>query len=213
MPNSPPAEAASLPAGAILAGGRSRRMGGAPKALVPLAGKPLLAHVIARLRPQAGTLSLSVEMHDPALDAFGLRQLPDPAAGSKGPLGGLLSALEAVAAESDWLLLAPCDAPFLPSDLGARLSRGALDAGSAGAVAGYGGELQPTCSLWHRELLPELRRAVLEDGLGGFKQFLSRHPLPAVAWPDAEVPPFFNVNTPGDLARASVLVDLLPPDM
>jgi molybdopterin-guanine dinucleotide biosynthesis protein A len=188
-------------------------MGGQRKSLIPLAGKSLLAHVIARLRPQVRTLLLSVETHDHELDAFELPQLPDPAAGSNGPLGGLLSALEAVAGEGDWLLLAPCDAPFLPPDLGARLLRGALDAGALGAVARYLGELQPTFSLWHRELLPALRRAVLKDRLGGFKQFLSRQPLPAVDWPGAEVPPFFNVNTPQDLARASALVDLLPPGM
>ncbi len=50
-------------AGAILAGGRSRRMGGGFKALAPLGGKPLIRQVIDRLQPQVQSLVLSVEKH------------------------------------------------------------------------------------------------------------------------------------------------------
>ena len=80
-------------------------MGGTSKALAMLAGRPLLQHVIDRLAPQVAVLVLSVERGDPALAEFGLRQVPDPALGSNGPLGGLLSVLEAMPAGCDWLLL------------------------------------------------------------------------------------------------------------
>ena len=181
-------------------------MGGRSKALAMLAGRSLLQHVIDRLAPQVAVLMLSVERGDPALEEFGLHQVPDPALGSNGPLGGLLSAIEATPAGCEWLLLVPCDAPFAPLDLAARLFDAAARHGSSGAVARYGGELQPTFSLWHRGVLPALRDAVLHDGMGGFKEFLAVCPLPAADWPESDLPPFFNVNTPDDLLQAERLV-------
>ncbi|NNK31834.1 MAG: molybdenum cofactor guanylyltransferase [Xanthomonadales bacterium] len=193
------------PAGAVLAGGRSERMGGQPKALLPLAGVPLLSHVLERFAPQVDELVLSVERPTPELNAFGVRQVPDPAPGSNGPLGGLLACMRALSQDGrgEWLLLAPCDAPFLPLDLGARLLARAGEAGSGGAVVRWGGVSQPTFSLWHRDLLPELERAVIEDNLGGFRQFLRRRPLAVLDWPsEAAAPPFFNINDRQALATA-----------
>ncbi|MEJ8567342.1 molybdenum cofactor guanylyltransferase MobA [Elongatibacter sediminis] len=192
--------------GVILAGGRARRMGGCGKALLSLSGKPLLGHVIERLAPQVDGLVLSVECRDENLERFGLEQVPDPNPGGGGPLGGLLAALSCLPEGSDWLLLAPCDAPFLPPDLGSRLLRSAVEQSRPGALARYQGELQPTFSLWHRSLEPEIRRAVVERGLGGFKQFLDLVPLPAVDWPESDPPPFFNINTPEALERAEALL-------
>lgn len=189
--------------GAILAGGRSRRMGGDHKALLRLGGTVLLRHVIERLAPQVGGMCLSVEAAHSRFEPLGLRQVADPARGSNGPLGGLLSVLASLPAAFDWVLVAPCDGPFLPADLGSRLLQGASRAGRLGAVARYEGELQPTFSLWHRDLLPAIRDAVMVGGLPGFKPFLVTCPLPAVDWPEGEPPPFYNVNRPSDLKRAA----------
>ena len=77
--------------GVILAGGQGQRMGGVDKALVPLAGAPLLAHVIARLEPQVERLALSAKGDAARFARFGLPVLPDgPGA---GPLAGVLAAL------------------------------------------------------------------------------------------------------------------------
>ena len=197
----------TLPAGVILAGGRSRRMLGQNKALVALNGQPLMQHVIARMRPQVSSLVISVDRKNPEFEAFGLPQVTDPRQGSCGPLGGLLSALDAAPQDRDQLLLVPCDAPFLPLDLGQRLLEALTRSGLAGCVVRYEDELQPTFSLWHRRLLPELRRAVLDDGLAGFKQFFKTVPVSVLDWAPAEVSPFFNVNSPDDLARAHSILD------
>jgi len=191
-----------LPFGVILAGGRSRRMLGRTKALADLAGKPLMQHVIDRLRPQVSSIAISVECENPELNRFGLPQLPDPRQGSQGPLGGLLAALESLPQDQDCLLLAPCDAPFLPLDLGYRLAAQLAASGLAACVVRYQDELQPTFSIWHRRLLPELRVAVLEQGMAGFKQFMGRVYLSVLDWAPAAISPFFNVNTPEDLAKA-----------
>jgi molybdopterin-guanine dinucleotide biosynthesis protein A len=193
--------------GVILAGGRSRRMGGGLKALAPLDGKPLIRHVIDRLLPQVRLLVLSVEKHVPDFEVFGLPQVEDPSEGSRGPLGGLLSALANMEMGCDWMLLAPCDAPFLPLEMAERLLNCALDDGRSGCVVRYDSEIQPTFSLWHRRLLPRLEEAVLEEGMAGFKQFLWDTPVAILDWKSSDPSPFFNINDPGALLDAAHLLD------
>jgi molybdopterin-guanine dinucleotide biosynthesis protein A len=192
--------------GVILAGGRSSRMGGSDKALALLDGRPLLQHVIDRLAPQVVALALSVEHESAELAGFGLPQLPDPFPGHHGPLGGLLSGLRHFTGLRHWVLLAPCDAPFLPPDLGGRLQACAARADAPAAVAVHAGEWQPTFSLWHHGVLPDLERAVGRDGQAGFKPFLRALQAAECAWPDngapGEPPPFFNINDPATLAQA-----------
>ncbi len=194
-------------AGVILAGGRSRRMGGGFKALAPLGGEPLIRHVIDRLQPQVTSLVLSVEKYVPDFEVFGLPQVEDPAPGSRGPLGGLLSALLNMEMGCDWMLLAPCDAPFLPLELADRLLSCALDDGQAGCVVRCDSEIQPTFSIWHRRLLPRLQEAVLEEGMAGFKQFLRDTPVATLDWESSDPSPFFNINDPDALAEATRLLD------
>lgn len=189
-------------AGVVLAGGRSRRMGPGDKAFADLAGKPMLQHVIDRIDPQVNRLMLSVEREADEYAAFGLAQVADPLPGSRGPLGGLLAALRTLQAEEDWLLLVPCDAPFLPRDLLARLLLRAREEKLPGAVISVTGEVQPTFSLWHRDLLPRLEWAVLEQKMAGFKQFLAHEALAP-----AEVEPkrawrFLNINDLAALEQA-----------
>jgi molybdopterin-guanine dinucleotide biosynthesis protein A len=193
--------------GVILAGGRSRRLGGGPKALRALDDRTLLDHVIERFRPQVGALRLSVERQSDDFLRFGLSQLSDPVPGFHGPLGGLLASLEAAGDAVTFVALAPCDAPFLPRDLVARLRQRASKAGAEAVVARYGGVAQPTFSLWRRTLLDRLRNAVLAERIGGFMAFLDRIEWTAVDWPAAEPSPFFNVNDPDDLAAARDILE------
>jgi molybdopterin-guanine dinucleotide biosynthesis protein A len=199
-------------AGIVLAGGRSSRMGGGDKALEMLAAKPLLRHVIDRVEGQVDALALSVEAPAERFEAFGLPQLPDPSPGHHGPLGGLLSALRHFSARYPWLLLVPCDAPFLPADLAGRLLACACESGLPGAVAVWHGEWQPTFSIWHRDLLPQLERSVAGEGLGGFKQLARAVSVAECAWqpavrPDIP-PPFFNVNDHAALQEAERLLEI-----
>ena len=151
---------------------------------------------------------LSVERIGPEYHDFGLTQVPDPEPGHGGPLGGLLAALRTLQRRrEEWLLLVPCDAPFLPLDLGRRLRDRAQAAGRPGAVVRCAGQVQPTFSLWKRTLLPVLEEAVTTRGMAGFKQFLDHHPLGVLDWPDDEASYFFNINDPAALARAARLLD------
>lgn len=191
------------PNGVILAGGASRRMG-RDKRLATLAQCALLAHVIHRLASQVEQMVLSVDRATQDLRPFGLTLVTDPQPGHRGPLGGLLAALRHFENPEGWLLLAPCDAPFLPVDLASRLMQCAEQAGVPVAVAVDDGEWQPTFALWHGSLLPEVEQAVLGAGEGGFRRLLKRLGAVPCSWPDhGDAPsPFFNVNDPAALARA-----------
>ena len=203
--------------GVILAGGASRRLSAPPKAFRELGGKPLIEHVIGRVQPQVQALVLSVAREDSSWERFGLQLVVDAVPHSvtkadgqddtPGPLAGLLSGMEVLSDRHDWILAVPCDAPFLPLDLGQQLLDAVREQGTKACVAVYEGVLQSTFSLWHRSLLPELRNAVRVAGHGGFKQFLAKFDHSEQAWEPQPIPPFFNVNTADDLVQAEELLE------
>ena len=117
----------------VLCGGQGRRFGAAAKPLAELAGKPLIAHVVERLKPQVDEVVLSCSEADPAYERLGCRIVLDAAPG-EGPLGGIVSVMDVV--EPAWLLTAPADTPFLPRDLVAALAPACKRRGLAVASAG-----------------------------------------------------------------------------
>lgn len=198
----------NAPAGVILAGGRSSRMGGLSKALFPLNDESLLSHVIRRLQPQLGTLLLSTEGPGSELESFGLPLVPDLLPRYRGPLTGLCSALHYLAEKglNNGLVLCPCDAPFIPPDLVERLASAAEGSPKPVTVVSYEGYLQPTFSLWQSHHLPVIHDAVVKRGDGGLKYMLRSLPHVIVEWVSAEPPPFYNVNTPEELQAAEAWI-------
>jgi molybdopterin-guanine dinucleotide biosynthesis protein A len=193
-------------AGIVLAGGQARRLGG-DKALRPLGGLPLLAHVIARARPQVAALALSANDDPARFDSFGLPLLPDPLAGFPGPLAGILAGMEwAAGGGADLLASFPCDAPFFPPDLVACLAAARAEAGVAIACAASGGRIQPVFALWPVALRSELRHAIADEGIRKVDAWAARHSLTIVPFPTVPLDPFFNINTPVDLAAAETLL-------
>src|SRR5690606_37208572 len=111
-------------AGIILAGGLSRRMGGGDKSLLELAGRPILAHVVARLAPQVEALALNANGDASRLKDFDLPVMADTVEGFAGPLAGILAGLEWAASNKRFraVVTVAGDTPFFPLDLVERLS-------------------------------------------------------------------------------------------
>ena len=197
------------PAGVILAGGRSSRMGVPRKALLELDGQAIIKHVIDKLAAHLDPLLLSCEAETSDFDRYGLAIVPDLLPDYRGPLTGLYSALQYLCNEGHdtGLVLCPCDAPFIPDTLVQVL----LDADQARhekvIAISYEGVLQPTFSLWQSHHLPAIRQAVVEQGRGGLKHLLMSMPHELVEWPVQEPPPFYNVNTPDELDFAAQWLD------
>jgi len=194
--------------GVILAGGRATRMGGGDKGLRLLAGRPLLAHVIDRLAPQCGGLAINANGDPARLAGFGLPVLPDSLPDHPGPLAGVLAGLDwAATLGLPAIVSAAADTPFLPRDLAARLHASAGPSGLALAASpDEGGRLRqhPTFGLWPVALRHDLRQA-LQGGLRKIVLWTGAHGAGTAAFDSAPFDPFFNINTPEDLATAETL--------
>jgi molybdenum cofactor guanylyltransferase len=194
--------------GVILAGGQGQRMGGSDgrgrdKALLPLAGAPLLAHVIARLEPQVERLALSANGDAARFHRFGLPVLPDHL--GAGPLAGVLAALRwAAPLGATAVLSAPVDGPFLPGDLCPRLCLAAEGAPKGLAVAQAGGRLHPTYALWPVALAEPLAAFLASGVKPKVMAFTTAQGAAEAHFPEPTA--FDNLNTPEDLARAEALL-------
>lgn len=191
--------------GLVLAGGLGRRMSadgaGVDKGLAPLRGKPMVAHVIERLAPQVGEIVINANRNAERYAAFGYRVVPDAIEGYAGPLAGLHAGMRA--ATTPWIVTAPCDSPFLPDDLVARLWS-ALQAACGGpaqvAVARTGGDQpHPVFALIDRSLLANLE-AFLATGRRKIDAWYAPLRAVEVDFPDEQA--FRNINTQEELRQS-----------
>lgn len=183
-------------------------MGGEPKALMPLAGRPMISHVIDRIRPHVDACILNVNGLESAFAQFGLPLVADDFGDHAGPLAGLHAAMNWAAehcAGVRWLVTAPCDTPFLPEDYVSALTEAAGGNGETIVIAASGGRGHFACGLWpiaHKDKLA----AYLASGERRTQSWIEQNPNISVTFPhiggESGLDPFFNVNTPEDLAKA-----------
>jgi molybdopterin-guanine dinucleotide biosynthesis protein A len=185
--------------GIVLAGGQGRRMGGVDKGLVLLDGRPLVAHVLARLAPQVADVLINANQNLDRYAAFGPPVIPDAVGGFAGPLAGLHAGL--TRATRDYVATVPCDSPFLPADLVARLYAALAAHAAQLAVAKTFDQPHPVFCLVRRDVLPHLTAFL--DG-GGRKIDAWYATLAVVEVPfDDEADAFRNINTAAELAAAA----------
>jgi molybdenum cofactor guanylyltransferase len=192
--------------GVILAGGLARRMGGGDKADIVVGGATILARVVARLRPQCHPIILNANGDPARFAATGLTVVADSVPGFPGPLAGILAGLEWAAQNAPdiaWVVSAPADCPFLPRDFIARLHQARIAAGMSVACAKSAGRLHPVLALWPVGVRHSLRQALIEEHVHKVEDWAAHCGVAAAEWPDVPVDPFFNVNTPDDVAAAN----------
>jgi molybdenum cofactor guanylyltransferase len=190
--------------GVILAGGRATRMGGGDKGLKQIGGQPMLGRVINRIGPQVERLIINANGDPERFIDFDLPVLPDDLPDHPGPLAGILSAMDYAAefTSENLVLSVPADCPFLPYDLAPRLLALLKLHDTRISIAHSGGLAQPTIALWDISLRHDLRRALADEGLRKIDIFTARYSTTSVDWPITPYDPFFNANTPDDLALA-----------
>lgn len=219
-----PEFARSRVAGLILAGGQGSRMHHQDKGLVALRGEPMVAHIARRLAPQVGRLIISANRHPERYAPYGdvVADGERELGAWQGPLVGIATALQTLDAgaapaalfsadtslnaqsaqsATQWLVVAPCDTPFLPADLAARLIGAAAAAGAPMAYATAHGQRHSACMALRTSLLHSLRE-YLRAGDRKVGLWQARAGAVEANFDDAPPHAFMNVNTPEDLAVA-----------
>ncbi len=196
----------TAPLGVILAGGQARRMGGGDKGLLKIGERTLLDLVIDRLSPQVDGLALNANGDPSRFKGFGLPVLPDTIAEYPGPLAGVLAGLDwATEQGASHIVTAAADTPFFPADLVPRLMLASEEQDKPIALARTENGRHPTFGLWPVALRGDLR-AALEAGVRKVVQWTDSHGTAMADFPVVGFDPFFNVNTPDDLARAEEIL-------
>ncbi len=177
--------------GVILSGGRASRMCGIDKGLLELAGKPLVEHVSARLAPQVVKLLINANRNIERYASMGYVVVQDDFTDYSGPLAGMLSTL--CAADTEYILTAPCDCPYIPLDFAERMMASLMRDNAMLCVACDGNRIQPVFALISRDLTDDIQACLaggqhkVETCLMAFK--------PAIADFSDQPLAFMNINT------------------
>lgn len=177
--------------GVILAGGLARRMGGVDKGLIAFAGKPMIAHVVERLRPQVDEILINANREIDQYEVYGYPVIPDEIEGFAGPLAGLHRGMSA--ANQPFVLTVPCDSPFLPADLASRLMQALRQADADLAVAKTGTQAHPVFCLCRTSLKNHLQN-YLQGGGRKIDAWYNTLKVVEVAFDD-QPQAFANINT------------------
>lgn len=199
--------------GVILAGGRAERMGGGDKGLREIGGKTILARVIERLRPQVDALALNANGDPARFAAFGLPVAPDSVPDFAGPLAGILAGLDWAAAhhpQAHYIVTVPADGPFVPRGLVRRLAETLASEDVELVTAASGAQTYPVVGLWPVRLRAALLDALTKEGVRKVDAWTQRFRRAVATFPAEPVDPFFNANTPEQLAEAERLAALYP---
>jgi molybdopterin-guanine dinucleotide biosynthesis protein A len=182
--------------GLILAGGKGSRMGGVDKGLQAFRGRRLVDHVYERLAPQVGGVIINANQNQDAYRTFGVRVVSDAIGGFAGPLAGFHAGLSV--SKRPFLASVPCDSPFLPEDLIARLHARIDETGAELAVAKTGDQPHPVFSMMRRGVLDHLSD-FLKEGGRKIDAWYATLNVVEVAFDD-EAAAFSNINTLEELA-------------
>ncbi len=193
--------------GAIIAGGQSRRMAGANKLLLKLDGEPLIARAAKRLGAQTAKVVINVNDSEPIIDALGYDIISDEHADHQGPLAGVFSVLNWVKQNDgavDYIMTAPADAPFFPTNLVETLQNaiGSHDI----AIARYKGYSQQLFGLWSVDCFDDLSIYLENPDNRKVMTFIRSKNWVQVDIKTQEIDPFMNINTPEEWDKAQQIL-------
>lgn len=190
----------------ILAGGLARRMGGGDKALKRVGNQTILGRVIGRMAPQVSHLALNANGDPERFAEFGLPVIADGIADYPGPLAGILAGMRwADGLGARRVASVAADGPFLPRDLILRLALATTPV----ATAASGGFTHPVIGVFDVSLADDLEAALLA-GERKIDRWTARHGVSEIEWPVVPFDPFFNANSPDDLAVAEAVLKAYP---
>ncbi|MDD9909570.1 MAG: molybdenum cofactor guanylyltransferase MobA [Ahrensia sp.] len=190
------------PAGIVLAGGLSRRMQGPEKSLLILNGATLISRVAERLREQVADIAINANGDAERFQEAECPVISDTVPGHVGPLAGVLTGMRwAAERRLTHIATVAADTPFFPYDLVPRLRSKAATETSI-VMASSGGRVHPVCALWPVSLADALEDFLVVEDKRKILEFAERYDLHEEQFLNDNLDPFFNINTPDDLAEA-----------
>ena len=184
--------------GVILAGGQARRMGGQDKGLVMLDDKPMVEIIIDVFKPQTAKLLINANRNHDRYSQYGFELVADELSGYCGPLAGMASALKSI--NTDYMVTAPCDSPFIPLDLVQRLADALENKSTEISVAHDGERIQPVFCMLKKTLLQSLTD-YLAAGERKIDRWFKQHDFAIADFSD-KPETFDNINTQEDVDSA-----------
>jgi molybdopterin-guanine dinucleotide biosynthesis protein A len=184
-------------------------MGGADKALLMLRGRTLIEHAVARASPQVGELLINANGDTSRFARLGLPIIADSIAGFLGPLAGILTGLEWMRANrphARWLASFACDTPFFPADLVTSLIAAAEREQALSAIAASNGRQHNIFAVWNKNIKETADSILGKQALRKMEDFIQLLPHTSIEFPQARIDPFFNINSPEDLAHAEAMM-------
>lgn len=186
----------------VLTGGVGVRIGGNKAARI-LAEKSFLARSLEKACSYSPQFAVSTNKLNELDVPDGTVLLFDDT-DNNGPISGLSSAINyAATRDADYVLIMPCDTPFLPVDLMSRLSASIGEANAAVAFCNM--RLHAACSLWRADVATSLP-AYLAQGRRSLIGFAEAVGYVSVEWQSQPFDPFFNINTAEDLVKAELII-------
>ena len=204
----------------VLAGGRSSRMGGGHKCLLPLGDKLIIHRVLDRIDKKVRHVALSIS---PDSDiAAHLSQsrfacsiynnftyLEDDYPAFSGPLAGITTAIHHAKNHTlDWVVSVSADTPFLPDNLIEKLLDTVSRSSALIGIARSNSQTHPACGIWHASLYPMFNQLLVQNQFRSLHQLLTLAPSINVDFSCVEFDPFFNINTPADFSIANAILDI-----
>lgn len=182
--------------GLVLCGGRATRMGGQDKGLIPFNNQPMAAYAVAAFQACEQIIINANRNHIAYQQQFQLPIISDSTENFDGPLAGMLAGLQYAEQHSfEWVISAPCDAPFITDAYVARMWQAARSANQPILMAADSFR-QPVFALLHVSITPALTQ-FLHGSQKKILLFYEQVGYETVQFADSRY--FENINSPTDL--------------
>jgi molybdopterin-guanine dinucleotide biosynthesis protein A len=185
-------------AGAVLAGGQSRRFG-SPKAFAKFNGKYFFEIAVETLR--AVVEDIYIVSHPSLVDCFRQKTvekviMDDERYRGQGPLAGIYTVMKE--SEAEWIFVLPCDMPYMRPEVAIKLAKYANEEFDA-IICAHFGRIQPLVGMYHRRTCKQIEK-LLQAKDNRMKSLFHhcrvRYVTEQDFWEDEIV--FRNVNTPNE---------------
>ena len=193
--------------GAVLAGGKSKRMG-KDKLFLELNNITLIEHTIKKAKKYLNEIIIVTNQKNEFFVKNNLITVKDCIDGQLGPLVGILTAMKWAKENSpkcSWIITFPCDTPFFPEDIISKFIIESKKKESLILCASSHGRKHNIFGLWSLDLYDKLYNDLVNNKIRKVQDWTNANNIKNLEFKFEDYDPFFNINTLQDLEFAKKL--------